>query len=81
MNPLARTAGHALAITALAIACVAAAQGGAYDPSPPADGFLPWLFAGLVGATIVAVFLFVLWVVQPPHAPPRPREAHRTVPR
>jgi hypothetical protein len=33
-----------------------------------------------VGATIVAVFLFVLWVVQPPH-PAHPREAHRTVPR
>lgn len=80
MNPLARTAGHALALTALAIAFAAAAQGGVYDPSPPSDGLLPWLFAGLVGVAIVAVFLFVLWVVQPPHAAP-PREAHRTVPR
>lgn len=79
MTPIARTAGHALALTSLAIAFAAAAQGGVYDPSPPAGGFLPWLFAGLVGAAIVAVFLFVLWVVQPPHPPP-PHQARRGVP-
>jgi hypothetical protein len=70
MTPLARTAGHALALTALVIAFAAAAQAPVYDPHPPAGGFLPWIFAALVAVAIVAVFLFVLWVVQRPSARP-----------
>ncbi len=71
MNPPARTAGHALALTALAIAFAAAAQAPVHDPHPQAGGLLPWLFAALVAAAIVGVFLFVLWMVRPSGRPPR----------
>lgn len=71
MNPPARTAGHALALTALAIAFAAAAQAPVHDPHPQGGGALPWLFAALVAAAIVGVFLFVLWIVRPSARPPR----------
>lgn len=70
MNPLARTAGHALAMTALAIAFAAAAQAPVHDPRPQGGGLLPWLFAALVAAAIVGVFLFVLWMVRRPSSRP-----------
>ena len=82
VTPLARTAGLSLAVTALVLAFAAAAQTSAYDPSPGTTGILPWVFAMLVGAAIVAIFLFVLWVVRAPQSrsPDRPPGAarHRT---
>lgn len=70
MNPPARTAGHALALTALVIAFAAAAQAPVHNQPPQGGGFLPWLFAALVAAAIVGVFLFVLWIVQRPSSRP-----------
>lgn len=74
MNPLARTAGHALALTALAVAFAAAAQGQLHEPRGGGGGVLPWVFAAFVAAAIVAVFLFVLWMVQRPALKPPPDE-------
>lgn len=62
MTPLARTAGHALALTAVAIALAAGAQG----MRPHGGGLMPWIFALVIAAAIGGVFLFVLWVVRPP---------------
>jgi hypothetical protein len=75
VTPLARTAGWALAATALALAFAVAAQTSAYDSTPGSTGALPWVFALFVGAAVVAIFLFVLWVVRPPSTPKagRPR--------
>ncbi|ACG75382.1 hypothetical protein AnaeK_4179 [Anaeromyxobacter sp. K] len=66
MNPIARTAGHVLALTALVLAFAAAAQGPVYQPHAPADGILPWVFAIFVAGALVALFVFVLWMVNPP---------------
>ncbi len=63
MTPLARTAGHALAITAVALALASAAQAGM---RPHGGGLMPWIFALVIAAAIAGVFLFVLWVVRPP---------------
>jgi hypothetical protein len=73
MTPLARTAGHALALTAVALALAAGAQ--TQVVGAHAGGLAPWIFAGLVAAAIAGVFLFVLWVVRPPARAPgeRPR--------
>lgn len=77
MNPLARTAGHVLALTALVLAFAAAAQGPVYQPHAAADGILPWVFAVFVAAALVALFVFVLWVVNPPSfRRPDERRAH-----
>ncbi|BDG03948.1 hypothetical protein [Anaeromyxobacter oryzae] len=82
MTPLARTAGLALAVTALVLAFAAAAQTSAYDPTPGTTGILPWVFALFVGVAIVGIFLFVLWIVRgpAPRSPDRPPGAarHRT---
>lgn len=69
MTPLARTAGHALALTALAIAFAAAVRAPAAVRSPP-GGLLPWLFAGLVAVAVVGVFVYVLWTAQRPAEEP-----------
>jgi hypothetical protein len=66
VTPLARSAGRALAGTALALAFAAAAQTSVYDSTPGTSGVLPWIFALFVGAAMIAIFLFVLWVVRPP---------------
>jgi sterol desaturase/sphingolipid hydroxylase (fatty acid hydroxylase superfamily) len=79
MTPLARTAGLSLALTALVLAFAAAAQTNAYDPDPGTTGYLPWVFALLVGGAIVAIFLFVLWMARgpTPRTPDRPPGAAR----
>lgn len=68
MTPLARTAGHALALTAVALALAAGAQTQGVGLGSRGGGLAPWIFAGLVAAAIAGVFLFVLWVVRPPPA-------------
>ncbi|ACL67523.1 conserved hypothetical protein [Anaeromyxobacter dehalogenans 2CP-1] len=76
MNPIARTAGHVLALTALVLAFAAAAQGPIYRPHAAADGILPWVFAAFVAAAVVALFLFVLWMVKPPNLRPPSERPH-----
>ncbi len=73
MTPLARTAGHALALTALAIALAAGAEVQVHGPRAAQGGLGPWIFAALVAASIGGVFLFVLWVLPRP-----PADARRT---
>lgn len=74
MTPIARTAGHALALTALGIALAAGAQVQVH-PSAAQGGLGPWIFAALVAASIGGVFLFVLWVLpRPPAGARRPGE-------
>ena len=73
MTPIARTAGHALALTALGIALAAGAQ--VHGPRAAQGGLGPWIFAALVAASIGGVFLFVLWVLpRPPAGARRPGE-------
>jgi hypothetical protein len=79
MNPLARAAGSAMALTAVALAAAAAAQGPISSP-PSGGGALAWLFAAFVAAAIAGVFLVVLWLVRGPavRPPDRPAGAARS---
>jgi hypothetical protein len=73
MTPTARTAGHALAFTALALAFAAAAQAPITTPDAGGGG-VAWLFAVFVAAAVGGIFLFVLWLVRgpTPRAPETP---------
>jgi hypothetical protein len=69
MTPLARTVGTVLAATSLVLAFAVAAQTAAYSPSGGAPGgLLAWVFALFAGGALIAVFLFVLWIVRDPRA-------------
>jgi hypothetical protein len=61
-----RSAGTALAAAALLLAFTAGAQGAVYGPSAEGGGALAWVFAGFVGAAVIAVFLVVLYLIRPP---------------
>jgi hypothetical protein len=78
MTPLARTAGSMLAFTSLALAFAAAAQG-QVAAAPSGGGAMPWVFAAFVGLAIVAIFVFVLYLVRGPTArsPGSPPPGHR----
>ncbi len=63
---LVRMVGTLLAVAALVVAFAAAAQTAAYGPRTETGGLLPWVFALLVGAAVLAVFLVVLSLVRSP---------------
>ncbi len=61
-----RTAGTMLAVASLLLAVTAGAQGAVYGPAAEGSGALAWVFALFVGASVIGVFLLVLYLVRPP---------------